>query len=61
MNHKRISEISAEMSILLEQQREFLNVTAGALTKKMTSADIERYAERNERLRELCRELNKLG
>jgi hypothetical protein len=49
------------MSSLLDQQREFLNATAGAFTKKMTPEDIDEYAERNERLRELCGELNRLA
>jgi len=61
MNYKRIGEISTEMSGLLDQQREFLNATAGAYTKKMTREEIDGYAERNERLRELCGELNNLG
>ncbi len=61
MNHKRIGEISTEMSSLLDQQREFLNATAGAFTKKMTLEEIDGYAERNERLRQLCGELNKLA
>lgn len=61
MNHKRIAEISTEMSSLLDQQREFLNDTAGAFTKKMTPEEINGYAERNERLRELRAELNSIG
>jgi hypothetical protein len=61
MNHKRIGEISTEMSSLLDQQRAFLNATSGALTKKITPEEIDGYAERNERLRELCAELNNLG
>jgi hypothetical protein len=61
MNHKRIGEISTEMSSLLEQQRAWLNDTSGSLTKQMILEEIDGYAERNERLRELCRELNKLG
>jgi hypothetical protein len=61
LNHKRVSEISTEMSNLLDQQREFLNNAGGALTKKMSPEEINGYAERNERLRELCVELNKLG
>lgn len=61
MNHKRIGEISAEMSKLVDQQREFLNNTSGSFTKKMTQDEIDGYAQRNELLRELCRELNKLG
>jgi hypothetical protein len=61
MNHTRIGEISAEMSSLLDQQRAFLNDTDGAITKKMTPDEINGYAERNERLRELCGELNKIA
>jgi hypothetical protein len=61
MNHKRIGEISTEMSSLLDQQRAFLNSTSGALTKKMTPDEIDGYAERNERLRELRGELDNLG
>jgi hypothetical protein len=61
MNHHRIGEISTEMAGLLDQQREFLNATAGALTKKMTPEEINRYVERNARLRKLCGELNNLG
>jgi len=61
MNHKRIGEISTEMSSLLDQQREFLKATGGAFTKKMTPEEIDGCAERNERLRELCGELNNLG
>ena len=61
MNHKRIGEISTEMSSLLDQQRELLNDTDGAFTKKMTPEEINGYAERNERLRELCGELNNIG
>jgi len=37
-----------------------LNNTAGAITKKMTPEEIDGYAERNKRLRELCGELNNL-
>jgi hypothetical protein len=35
MNHKRIGEITIEMSSLLDQQRELLNDTDGAFTKKI--------------------------
>jgi len=61
MNHKRIGEISTEMAYLLDQQRTLMNAASGSLTKNMTREEIDGYAERNERLRELCRELNKLG
>jgi hypothetical protein len=61
MNHKRIGEISAEMSKLVDQQRALLNDTSGLLTRPMTTEEIVGYGERNERLRELFRELNKDG
>jgi len=60
MNHKRIGEISGEMSKLVDQQRALLNDTSG-LARPMTPDEIIGYAERDDRLRELCRELNKLG
>jgi len=60
MNHKRIAEISSQMSSLLDQQRALLNDTSGLLTKVMTQEEIDAYGERNEHLRELCSELNKL-
>jgi hypothetical protein len=59
MNHKRIGEISAEMSKLVDQQRALLNDTSGSLTRPLTPEEIDGYTERNERLRELFRELNK--
>jgi hypothetical protein len=61
MNHKRIGEISGEMSKLVDQQRALLNDASGLLARPMTPDEIIGYAERDERLRELCRELNKLG
>jgi hypothetical protein len=60
MNHTRIAEISTEMSSLLDKQRALLNNKSG-LTQPMSLEDLDEYAERNERLRDLCRELNKLG
>ena len=61
MNHKPIAEISTEMSSLLDEQRVLLNGTSGSLTQAMTPDEIDGYGERNERLRELSRELYKLG
>ena len=61
MNHKRIGEISTQMSKIVDQQRALLNDTSGLVVRPMTPDEIVGYAERNERLRELCRELNKLG
>ena len=60
MNHKRIGEISAEMSKLVDQQRALLNDTSGSLTRPMTPEEIDGYAARNKRLRDLSTELNKL-
>jgi hypothetical protein len=60
MNHKRIGKISGEMSKLVDQQRSLLNDTSG-LARPMNPEEIIGYGQRNERLRELCRELNKLG
>jgi hypothetical protein len=59
MNHERIGEISTEMSSLLEQQKRLLN--AGRPLTEVEPEEMQRYAERNQRLRDLCRELNKLG
>jgi hypothetical protein len=59
MNHTRIAEISTEMSGLLDKQRAFLNISGH--TQPMSLEELDGYAERNDRLRELCRELNKLG
>jgi hypothetical protein len=47
--------------MLVDQQRVLLNDTSGLLSRAMSPDEIVGYAERNERLRELCRELNKLG
>jgi hypothetical protein len=58
MNHKRIAEISTEMSSLLDKQRALLNNASG-FTQPMSLEEIDGYAERNERLRELCMELNR--
>jgi hypothetical protein len=60
MKHERIAEISAEMTRLLDHQRKLMTDTSGSLIKKMTADEIQAYGERNERLRELGRELNKL-
>jgi hypothetical protein len=59
MNHTRIAEISTEMSNLLDKQRALLNDTSGLLA--MNPEEIDGYGERNERLRNLCRELDKQG
>ena len=57
MNHKRIGEISAEMSGLIEQQTRILKDTSIA---SLSQEDLDAYADRNERLRDLCIQLMKL-
>jgi len=57
MNHKRIGEISAEMSGLIEQQTRILKDTSIA---SLSQEDLDGYADRNERLRDLCIQLMKL-
>jgi len=52
MDHHRITEISLEMSGLLEQQKLLLARTPIA---NLSPEDL--YAERNRRLRDLCNEL----
>jgi len=61
MNHTRIGEISVEMSKLVDQQRALLNDTSGLLARPVTPDEILGYTERDERLRELCSELNKIA
>ena len=56
MDHNRINQISAEMSRLLEKQNRTLN---GTSLSSWPPEELERYAERNERLRELWKELSK--
>ena len=60
MNHKRIVEMSTEMIRLLDKQRKLMTDTSGSYTKEMTADEIQSYGERNERLRELSKELNTL-
>jgi hypothetical protein len=54
----RISQIVSEMLVLLEQQRKLLN---GTPLSKLDREDFELYAERNDRLRDLCHALSKLS
>ena len=58
MAHDRTSEISAEMSALLEQQSHLLN--SSRTVSAMSAEDIEAYARRNNRLRQLCKQLTEL-
>jgi len=50
-------KISAEMSGLIEQQRRILKDTSIA---SLSQEDLDAYADRNERLRDLCIQLMKL-
>jgi hypothetical protein len=58
MDEQRIHKISAEMSDLLEQQRKLLNV--GKSLTEIEPEEMDRYAERNKRLRDLCKELTEV-
>jgi hypothetical protein len=56
MDH-RINEISSEMSGLLEQQQRILNTPIANFSQE----DLHEHAERNQRLRDLCKELIKVS
>jgi hypothetical protein len=58
MDQRRIHDISVEMAKLLEQQRRLLNDMKAV--HNMPTEDLEEYAERNKRLRDLCRELTEV-
>jgi hypothetical protein len=58
MDEQRIHKISAEMSDLLEQQKKLLNV--GKSLTEIEPEEMDRYAERNKRLRDLCKELTEV-
>jgi hypothetical protein len=58
MNQRRIHDISVEMANLLEQQRRLLN--AGRPLTEVEPEEMQQYAERNQRLRDLCRELTEV-
>jgi hypothetical protein len=49
-----------EMVGLLDQQRALLSDTSPSPARKITQEELDGYTERNERLRELWGELNKL-
>ena len=55
MDEQRIHQISVEMLDLLEQQKRLLNASKPLM--QVGPEEMERYAERNQRLRDLCREL----
>jgi hypothetical protein len=58
MDEQRIHQISVEMSDLLEQQKQLLN--AGKSLTQIEPEEMFRYAERNQRLRDLCKELTEV-
>jgi hypothetical protein len=58
MDSERIRAINAEMSSLCEQQSKLLN--AGKPLTDVEPEEMERYAERYERLRELCKKLTEV-
>jgi hypothetical protein len=57
MDHHWITEISSEMCGLLEQQQRLLATPLNNLSPE----DLHKHAERNQRLRNLCNELIKVG
>jgi hypothetical protein len=56
MNHVRIGEISAEMAVLLEQQSRVLNNPL----VEVSAEELDAYAKRNQRLRDLSKELTEI-
>jgi len=56
LDHHGITEISLEMSGLLEQQKLLLADTPIA---NLSPEDLHKHAARNQRLRDLCNELMK--
>jgi hypothetical protein len=58
MNDHRTTEISAEMSGLLEQQQRLLKERSIA---NLSPEDLHKHAERNQRFRDLCNELMKVS
>ena len=58
MDQRRIHDISVEMANLLEQQRRLLN--AGRPLTEVEPEEMQQYAERNQRLRDLCKELTEV-
>jgi hypothetical protein len=58
MDEQRIDKISAEMSDPLEQQKRLLN--ANKSLTEIEPEEMDRYAERNKRLRDLCKELTEV-
>ena len=60
MNHDRLRKISTEMCSLLDLQTSIMrNGASGSLTG-MSDAERDEYTSRNDRLRELCKELSEM-
>jgi hypothetical protein len=60
MNHDRLRAISAETCTLLDLQANLMKTSPESLGS-MTRMDMDDFHTRNERLRELCRELTDLA
>jgi hypothetical protein len=54
VNYYRMDEIRAELRALVAQQQEILN---SPTVWKMSPEESDTYTQRNQRLRELCKEL----
>ena len=59
VNHDRIREISTEMSGLVDEQTRLLK--SPTRFPDISGEELDGYTQRNERLRQLCKELNELG
>jgi hypothetical protein len=59
MNHHRVQEITTEMCVLLNEQTEWLKSPTGLLTDR-SGEEVDGYAQRNDRLCQLGKELSEL-
>jgi hypothetical protein len=59
MNHHRVHEITTEMCGLLNEQTEWLKGPTGLLTDR-SGEEVDGYAQRNDRLCQLGKELSEL-
>ena len=59
MNHRRIQEITTEMCGLLNEETEWLKGPTGLLTDR-SEEEVDGYAQRNDRLCQLGKELSEL-
>ena len=60
MNADRIQEINAEMCGLADEQTRLLKSCTGSLAD-MSGEEVDGYTQRNDRLRELIKELSDLS